>query len=441
MEELPSAVVLEILGRLGDAGDLARCRLACRALRSLSYHVPSVRLRCSPSAAAGSASTSASALPFKTLALNLVSLLAPSLLRLSLAVDPPSSSWDDADLDSDADDLHLAAADFLSRCLPPLAPRLRSLALSDYWAQSCWRRSDALAVISLLCNNLVELEVRNAWLSVNGLRCMPKLTSLTLEFIRLDDENIDRLNECFPSLQVLNLIGVGGLKEPKLHLPQLKKCRWTISSIPLNSTIVAPNLVELEFTSVEPKILILETPSLSDLNLIIVKPSATIVGAEKCLSLRNLRIESFGIPGLARMFGGSQSLKRLEIEIPRRTRTDELYEALSLSDLLRNFPHLDELTVGPEAWFELQKPCNILTSTGYSRCLKKLTVHLEPSDFDIKFMALFLSLCGPLCEVTILFFDSSEAAAREQIVTKCASDFPMVRWKWGTRKKPNRNTL
>nr|CAD1843156.1 unnamed protein product [Ananas comosus var. bracteatus] len=318
-----------------------------------------------PSAAAASAS----ALPFKTLALNLVSLLAPSLLRLSLAVDPPSSSWDDADLDSDADDLHLAAADFLSRCLPRLPPA-----------------------------------------------SAPSPSPTT-----------------GPSPA-----GAAPTPSPSSPFSVTTLLNW---SIPLNSTIVAPNLVELEFTSVEPKILILETPSLSDLNLIIVKPSATIVGAEKCLSLRNLRIESFGIPGLARMFGGSQSLKRLEIEIPRRTRTDELYEALSLSDLLRNFPHLDELTVGPEAWFELQKPCNILTSTGYSRCLKKLTVHLEPSDFDIKFMALFLSLCGPLCEVTILFFDSSEAAAREQIVTKCASDFPMVRWKWGTRKKPNRNTL
>lgn len=56
-----------------------------------------------------------------------------------------------------------------------------------------------------------ELELKNAWLSVDGLKPMAMLTSLTVEFIRLDDEGLNRTNDCFPSLQVLNLISVGGL--------------------------------------------------------------------------------------------------------------------------------------------------------------------------------------------------------------------------------------
>ncbi|GJN05545.1 hypothetical protein PR202_ga23182 [Eleusine coracana subsp. coracana] len=84
--------------------------------------------------------------------------------------------------------------------------------------------------------NLVKLGLRNAWLSVDGLKEMPNLTHLTLEFIRLNDENLDRLNECFPCLHTLNLIGVGGLKDPKIHLPQLKTCRWELTIEKLGAT-------------------------------------------------------------------------------------------------------------------------------------------------------------------------------------------------------------
>nr|GFC00958.1 hypothetical protein [Tanacetum cinerariifolium] len=43
-------------------------------------------------------------------------------------------------------------------------------------------------------HNLAELEVKNAWLSVDNLNPMPMLTSLTFEFIRLDDEDLNELN-------------------------------------------------------------------------------------------------------------------------------------------------------------------------------------------------------------------------------------------------------
>lgn len=92
---------------------------------------------------------------------------------------------------------------------------------------------------------LLELEIKNAWLSVDGLAPMPRLTTLTLEFIRLDDENLEKVNKCFPSLQVLNLIGVGGLKEPMIHLTHLRTFRWTLSNAPISISMVAPNLTNL----------------------------------------------------------------------------------------------------------------------------------------------------------------------------------------------------
>ncbi|PWA40098.1 F-box/RNI-like superfamily protein [Artemisia annua] len=85
---------------------------------------------------------------------------------------------------------------------------MKSLSISDFWLQSCRRRSVLLSLVSSYCHNLVELEVKNAWLSVENLSPMPMLTSLTLESVRLDDKLLVRLNKCFPNLKFLNLIGV-----------------------------------------------------------------------------------------------------------------------------------------------------------------------------------------------------------------------------------------
>ncbi|CAH1448939.1 unnamed protein product [Lactuca virosa] len=40
---------------------------------------------------------------------------------------------------------------------------LKSLSISDFWIQSCWRRSDLLPLLSAYCHNLLELE----WPEVN----------------------------------------------------------------------------------------------------------------------------------------------------------------------------------------------------------------------------------------------------------------------------------
>ncbi|KAL5207411.1 hypothetical protein ABZP36_031846 [Zizania latifolia] len=98
-----------------------------------------------------------------------------------------------------------------------------------------------------LCHNLMKLLLKNAWLSVDGLRIMPNLTHLTLEFIRLDDEDLSNLNECFPCLQILNLIGVGGLKDLNIDLHQLKICHWKIP--------ISTNSYEL-FEAVKPEYLL-----------------------------------------------------------------------------------------------------------------------------------------------------------------------------------------
>ncbi|XP_008782498.1 F-box/LRR-repeat protein At4g29420 [Phoenix dactylifera] len=445
MEDLPPPLLLDILNRLSDSADVARCRLVSRTLRSLSYQVSSVNVLCSRDRFLRSRApeTRDRTLPFKSLVANLVSLHSAALDSLSIGVERPSAAgaaWEEDDFD-DADDLHLTAVGFLSRWLPLVGGRLRSLSISDFWIQSCWRRSGALGLISDLCYNLVNLEVRNAWLSVEGLKPMQKLTTLTMEFIRLDDEDLEKVNKCFPSLEVLNLIGVGGLKEPKICLSKLRICCWTVSNFPLSLTIQAPNLVELQLKCVEPKVLHLCAPSLTNFSLILKRPSG-LIKVERFLNLRSLSIESLDIRSLAEVLLSSKTVKKLELEAPRCTKADESSNTISFIDLMSAFPNMDELNLGPGVWYELQKTCGLgdLRISCELGSLKKLTVRLPLLECDTALLFFILNHCSPCCEVAILIHADAESATRECISSKCTSNFPKIRWKWGMWKESFKDT-
>uniref|UniRef100_A0A0D9UXU6 F-box domain-containing protein n=1 Tax=Leersia perrieri TaxID=77586 RepID=A0A0D9UXU6_9ORYZ len=201
-DSLPAAIAADILSLVADASDIAACRLASRPLLAASYACSRIRLR----AAAG----------------NVASLLGPHLRCLELDASegrghPDDAAWVEEGEFDEGDDLHLTAMEAVAAWAATAAgAALREVAIADYWPQSCWRKAEALPVISRFCHNLLKLRLRNAWLSVDGLRTMANLTHLTLEFIRLDDEDLTKLNECFPCLQILNLIGVEGSRTPRL---------------------------------------------------------------------------------------------------------------------------------------------------------------------------------------------------------------------------------
>lgn len=278
---------------------------------------------------------------------------------------------------------------------------------------------------------------------------MQKLTILTLEFIRLDDEDLEKVNESFPSLEVLNLIGVGGLKEPKVRLSKLRICCWTVSNFPQSLTIHAPNLVELQLKCVEPKVLQLCTPLLTNLSLMVKRPSG-LIKVEKFLNLRSLSIESLDLRSLAEVLLSSKTVKKLELEAPRctkadessSTKTDESSNTISFIYLMSAFPNMDELHLGPGAWYELQKTCG-LGDLGIScelGSLKKLTVRMPLLEFDITLLFFILNHCSPCCEVVILIHADAESATRKCIISRCTSNFPKIRWKWGMWKESFKDT-
>lgn len=157
MDELPPSLVLEILSRLTDSTDLARCRVVSKTFNTLSHDVRSINLFCSMSRYLKSRSPETGQLvtPFKTVFKDLVHRCG-RLDSVSLGVDKSLGGISFDDVEDESDDLYLTDCTFVKAWLPRIAQDLKSLSISDFWVQSCWRRSEALSLISSSCEFLLS---------------------------------------------------------------------------------------------------------------------------------------------------------------------------------------------------------------------------------------------------------------------------------------------
>ncbi|XVF88682.1 hypothetical protein PTKIN_Ptkin19aG0070000 [Pterospermum kingtungense] len=441
MEDLPPPLVVEILSRLNDSTDLARCRLASKLLNSLSREVRSVKLFCTLSRYLKSRSpeTKAHVTPFKTIFNNLV-FEARCLDSISIGVDKSLRDISYDDVDDESDDLYLTDLSFVKQWLPKVSGELRKLSISDFWIQSCWRKSEVLSFISSCCNGLAELEMKNAWLSVDGLNPMSRLTNLRLEFVRLEDEDLNKVNDCFPSLQVLNLVGVGGLKDPKIRLLHLKSCLWTVSNAPLSLTIFAPCLVKFRLKCIKPKSLVLDTPSLYDFHLSVEE--ANNFRVKEFCHLENLHLESSSLSSLLGTFPSGKSIKKLTVDSLKRFEALET-KNFGLEALFDVFPNVRSLSLGPGAWSEAEISFRKagLKDRNAMKELTEIVAHLVVYDIEatLSFIYSILDKCTILSDMALLLHPKEDSGVASSLISGCTTYCPKVKWKWGMWKEGSKN--
>lgn len=354
---------------------------------------------------------------------------------VSIGVEKPLGGMSFDDVEDESDDLYLCDVGFVGEWLPSVCAQLRSIEISDFWIQSCWRRSEVLSLISSCCHSLHKLELKNAWLSADGLNAMPMLTSLTLGFIRLDDEDLSKVNSCFPSLQILNLIGVGGLKEPKIHLFHLRECQWAASNAPLSLTILAPNLIKLKLECVKPRALVIDAPVLSDFHLSIEKASNLVVNKD-FRDLKTLYVESPCLYTLFGQFRYGRSINSLTVDSSKWAQSAEMAD-FNLERLLDAFPNAQSLTLGPGSWLETG---TCFHTGGSEVCVvgtKKITAHLSVIDVEstLSLILFVLERCAKLTEMALLIHHEVESTAADNLRSRCMAHSARVRWRWGFWKE------
>lgn len=445
MEDLPSSLVVDILSRLSDSTDLARCRVVSKTLNACSYDVRSVTLLCSMSRYLKSRSPETKHLvtPFKRVLRDLVLRSFRSLETVSLGVDRSLGGISFDDVEDESDDLFLTDPSFMEEWLPSVSRDLKSLSVSDFWVQSCWRRSEALSLISSTCHRLGKLVVRNAWLSVDSLCLMPTLTNLTLEYVRLDDEDLSRINACLPNLTELNLIGVGGLKEPKINLSHLRTCQWSVSNAPLSLIICAPSLLDFHLKCIKPKLIVLEAPSLSTFNLSLENTDELRLKNCSNLECLQLSIECLYIGFLFSMLSHCNKVKRLAIDSIRRIERVQVTE-FGLDTLLDYFPNTSYLNLGPAAWCVMEnsfRTGGLKDKIGMKTPIE-LVVHLVVYEIEstLAFIFSILDKCTKLLDVSLLIHRDTESCVASNLISACRSKFPRVRWRWGIWKEGIKDT-
>lgn len=153
MEDLPPSLLIDILSRLTDSTDLARCRLVSKTLNAMSYEVRSLNHLCTLSSYLNSRSpgyANPRAMPFKTVFKDLVRT-SPRLESVTIAVEKSLGRGSYDEFEDDDDDLYLTEPTFMKDWLSAIGGGLRSISVSDFWSQSSWRRSEALPLISSFC--------------------------------------------------------------------------------------------------------------------------------------------------------------------------------------------------------------------------------------------------------------------------------------------------
>nr|XP_043628852.1 F-box/LRR-repeat protein At4g29420 [Erigeron canadensis] len=436
MDKLPESLLIEILSRLGDSADVARCRVTSKTINSIYPELRSINLQCSLTRYINSRSSKTNSnnnnTPFKRIFLNLVSNLRV-IESVWLGTDRPLRDVSYDDVEDEADDLYLTDDVFVKEWIGKVSESLNSLSISDFWVQSCWRRSNLLPLVSTHCHNLVKLEVKNAWMSVENLYPMPKLTSLTLEFIRLDDEDLNELNKCFPNLQVLNLIGVGGFKLPKIHLLNLKTCHWTVSNAPSSLTIITPNLVTLRLECISPTELYVEAPMLSHFHLALDQADKFVV--KKFESLKTLGLESLYIGSLIYKFPVTKNVVNLTVNSRNWVTGGAGHSVFTLEKVFTVFPNLRSLCVKSSAWSELEACYNPLGWEAFDgmKGFKTFCAYLLLVDPSLTFssVACVLDQCTGLSEVSLLIHRDVVGNVSRSFISRCMARWPEVKWRWG----------
>ncbi|XP_076923294.1 F-box/LRR-repeat protein At4g29420-like, partial [Bidens hawaiensis] len=410
---LPDSLLLDILSRLDDSADVARCRVASKAFHAVFPGLRSVRLS------------------FRNI--NLRYWGSDSFNKIFLDLILKLETVESVSMGIFHDQVYTHEA-----WLPRVSRSLKSLSMSGI--NCSWRSGpNVLLPISVYCHNLVSLKLSSVCMSMPNLNPISMLTSFTLESMYLNDEDLNELNKCFPNLQVLNMVYVKGLKDPKIHHLNLQACHWdAYNDYPLSLTLITPNLITLKIGGYDHVAIHVEAPMLSHfhLRLTIIDQSDALFTFTKFENLKTLWLESLCIGSLLSEFPITNTVETLTLYSPPKEPEDAHdSKRITLAKVFMVFPNVSSLCISSGAWSRLEacmNPEGCETVDGSNR-LKTFSAYLLLVDSLLTFssVACVLDQCVSLSEVSLLIHSDVSVTKSESFKSKCMARWPGLKWRWG----------
>ena len=258
------------------------------------------------------------------------------------------------------------------------------------------------------------------------------LTTLTLEQVRFSDKQLNELNECFPNLQVLNLIDISGLVYPSVRLLNLKSFHFAVNSW-LAFTIVTPNLLFLKLECSRTGKLFVKAPALPEFHLTLDKAGTFAI--EMFENLNTLVLESLHLDFILSVFPFTYSVENLTLE-SREWTTGAIGESVyDLGKVFSIFPNTSSLCIKSRDFSELDPSFKLIG-------LKTICVYLAIVDPIVTFssIASVMDECNCLSEVSVVIKHDSAGDAYLSFIAKCMVYWPLMKWKWGTWSEGREDT-
>ncbi|GKC51137.1 F-box/LRR-repeat protein-like protein [Tanacetum coccineum] len=424
MDKIPKDLHVDILRRL-DSDDVARCRFASKIFNDAYPHLRSIKLKL----------TIFKSSLEKHSKKNFVNLI--SNMRIVESVCIGVNDLREYVVEHKDDFNVVTDEDFMKKWLPKVSETLKSLSVTEVnWQQPVWRQSNVLQLVSNYCNKLVELKVKHARLSVDSFNPMSMLTSLTLESLHLYDGNITKLNMCAPNLQVLNLLSVRGLVDPKFHLLNLKSGQLT-STITLQSlSLITPKLIRLRLRGIHASNLYVEAPMLSHFDTYFYIEDA--FSLTKFENLKHLSVKSLQIGSLLNNLTITETVEDLTVDTQEYWPglANETCRLFTLEKLFTVFPKVTSLCIKSFAWREFELtlvPRYSNKITEGTKGLKTLSVYLNLHYLQISLSRItrVLDQYTGLSEVSLFIHKDVDGDVIKEIVSKCEAHCPRLNWRRG----------
>ncbi|GJX25745.1 F-box/LRR-repeat protein-like protein [Tanacetum coccineum] len=271
---------------------------------------------------------------------------------------------------------------------------------------------------------------------------MLMVTSLTLEHIYLNDENLNKLNTCVPNLQVLNLIDVAGLSKPKIHLRNLESCHLLTKVVFLQHlSLITPRLVTLNVKQiVSIYALYVEAPVLSRLH-IDCRHLQDAFSLKKFENLKHFSIKSSAISShigslLYNLTTITETVEDLTVDSQGALGLGNENFRFTLEKLFTVFPKVTCLCIKSSAWWELDDCLISEISSKVTQGMKGLktlrieNIHISNPSYFFPGVACVLDQCIGLSEVSLLICDNVGGDVLKNQIAKCVARWPRLKWRW-----------
>ncbi|PWA60868.1 hypothetical protein CTI12_AA341070 [Artemisia annua] len=161
MDKLPEPLFLEILSRLDDLADVSRCRIASKTFVTACPHFRSINHQCTLKQYLNSRPSTVSS-SSKVSKLKVVE-------TVRIGIDNELRDLSYRDVEDESDDMYLTDGEFVKLWLLRVSGEMKSLSISDFWLQSCRRRSVLLSLVSSYCKFFIYANLNLAFILYIGM--------------------------------------------------------------------------------------------------------------------------------------------------------------------------------------------------------------------------------------------------------------------------------